>query len=308
MEAIKDTQETHYYAQVVYAGKGLSIWPTIVLTNVSMVKSELNLTMDQIWSHAPHMQYDWPNCLIICSTLNLPFITQPPKQGFIQLRIDVEDPKGGSHFIEKHQPGQSLHAFGFDLTENFEIYHKGKGYTEMTTTVETRSLKKSNYDCYEENSMRMTDCINDFIAGQLDCYLPWTKIEKGVDICNGSEKLQEFRNLTRYMASYKDQLEQAGCLKPNCITKKWVKVSHEIWYPSSDFENKTLILFVVPDTSKTIIRKEIRLADLSTFMADCGSYLGLFLGASILSLSEIGVTGFKKMQKLVKYTKKASSK
>ena len=305
MDAINDTQINHYSAQVLYAGKGLPTWTVIDLTNASMLQSELNLTMDEVWSHGPHMQYDWPNCLIICTTLNLPFIKAPPEQGFIQLVINVEDSTGGSHYVEKHQPGQSLHPFDFDLVGNFEIYHKGKGYTEMTSSIETISLKKSNYDCYEDNSMRTTDCINDFIAQQLDCSLPWTSNQK-LEGCSGPEKLVQFRNLTRYIASYKDQLEQKGCLKPNCITKKWVKVYHEIWYPPN--ENQTLILFAVPDTSKTVVRREIRLADFATFMADCGSYLGLFLGASILSLSEIGVTAFKKMQGLVKYKKKNHGK
>ena len=81
---------------------------------------------------------------------------------------------------------------------------------------------------------------------------------------------------------------------------------HEIWYPGN--ENQTLILFAVPDTSKTLVRREIMLADFATFMADCGSYLGLFLGASILSLSEIGVTAFKQMQGIVKYKKKSHGK
>ena len=97
MDGIKETQDNHYSAQVVYAGKGLSTWTVIDLTNASMLQSELNLTIDKVWSHGPHMQYDWPNCLIICSTLNLPFIKAPPEQGFIQLVIDVEDPFGGSH-------------------------------------------------------------------------------------------------------------------------------------------------------------------------------------------------------------------
>ena len=53
------------------------------------------------------------------------------------------------------------------------------------------------------------------------------------------------------------------------------------------------------------MKEEIKLADFSTFMADCGSYLGLFLGASILSLSEIGVTLAKRLKKATRYKKKS---
>ena len=52
-----------------------------------------------------------------------------------------------------------------------------------------------------------------------------------------------------------------------------------------------------------MMKDEIRLADFSTFMADCGSYLGLFLGASILSLSEIGVSLAKRLKKATRYKK-----
>ena len=59
---------------------------------------------------------------------------------------------------------------------------------------------------------------------------------------------------------------------------------------------------------KVLQRKEIRLADFSTFIADCGSYLGLFLGASILSLSDIGISLVKKVMKVLKWKKKQHRK
>ena len=211
--------------------------------------------------------------------------------------------------MEKHEPGQSLLNYNFDFLQNFEIYHKFKGYTEVPTTIETVSIKKSTYDCYEDNSMKMTDCINEYIAEQLDCNLPWAKQHSGKDleVCNGPEKLEMLRNISFHMTSdkYKNGIKEKGCLKPNCVKKRWQKVFHEVWTPG---DNRTTIIQAVTDTATTLRRKEIRLADFSTFMADCGSYLGLFLGASILSLSDIGITFVKKVHTVMKWKKKEHRK
>ena len=50
--------------------------------------------------------------------------------------------------------------------------------------------------------------------------------------------------------------------------------------------NETTLYFLMSAMSKVIQRHEIRLADYSTFLADCGGYLGLFLGASLLSITD----------------------
>ena len=219
--------------------------------------------------------------------------------------MTVDDPKGAGHYVEKHEPGQSLLNYNFDFLQNFEIYWQSNGYTEVPTSIETVSIKKSTYDCYEDNSMKMNDCINEYIAEQMNCYLPWAKqhSEMNLELCSGPEKLELFRNISFHITSskYKSGIREKGCLKPNCVKKKWTKVYHEVW-PA--WGNNTVIIQAVPDTATTLRRKEIRLADFSTFMADCGSYLGLFLGASILSLSDIGITLVKKVHKIMKWKKK----
>ena len=55
---------------------------------------------------------------------------------------------------------------------------------------------------------------------------------------------------------------------------------------------------ITPD-SKVLQRKEVLLADFGTFLADIGSYLGFFLGASILSLTELGLAYLKTTCKTV---------
>ena len=84
---------------------------------------------------------------------------------------------------------------------------------------------------------------------------------------------------------------------PNCGQISWKKAYVDSFdrFKSNKDENGTLLWFGLPSNTFTIRRQEILLADFSTFVADCGSYLGLFLGASVLSITDILVSFAKKL-------------
>ena len=306
MEAIKKTQQNNYLAKIVYFSHHL--WYETNISDANQLKKYWNKEMEEIWSHGPHMQLHFPFSLIICTTLNLTGLGKHRDMS-VQLHLYLYDQTGsGIFYIEKHQQGQSLYPYGFDKTDNFYVTHAGKGDFKTVTTEETISLKKSTYDCYEDNSMKKQDCINDFIAEELDCKLPWAtyKGSSKLEECEGTEKFKEFKILSRDIkyTNLTEKLKKKGCFKPNCITYKWLTKFHEHW-DLNDPSNRTysVILFEITSQSNTIVRKEIRLADFWTFLADCGSYLGLFLGASVLSLSETAVSLLKTVNDLVKVRK-----
>ena len=87
----------------------------------------------------------------------------------------IKTPSGYGHYVEKHEHGQSQLNYRFDFLQNVEILNFDKGYTEFAKNIETLSLKKKNYDCYEDNSMQMKDCIDEYIAEEMGCNLPWNK-------------------------------------------------------------------------------------------------------------------------------------
>ena len=152
LKAIEETKKNHW-VRVYHIGKGLKDGFYHVLTNATVLQTQLNLTYDEVWNFTPHMQFAWPKCLIICTTLNLPFIQSPPVQGIYEFLMVLDDKTGGGHYIEKHEPGQSLMNYNFDFLQNFELYHVGKGYNEVPITIQTNSLKKKTYDCFEDNLM-----------------------------------------------------------------------------------------------------------------------------------------------------------
>ena len=118
-----------------------------------------------------------------------------------------------------------------------------------------------------------------------NCSLPWSKVYPDLEECHRDEDLRNFREINLQITSDKSRsvLDKKGCFKPNCVQTEWKDSYVSIETPNP---NCTDIEIGIKSNSYTIQRKEILLADFSTFVVDCGSYLGLFLGASIVSLTD----------------------
>ena len=269
-----------------------------------MIKNE-SLDLEEIWTYSATIQPDTGNALIICTTLNLHFLNTPPTSGSIQLMLDIKHDTAKilpgviapGFYVEEHEYKQSRHNYDFDRLKNFQIMHIGKGRTELSLTVKSKLLNKPNFECFEDNSMKMTDCINDFIESKLDCSLPWNKPKS--QICSGAKKLQEFKNLSLYISSSADlinEITDRKCFQPNCETTAWGTVYHENYDIGSEKANFSRIQIGISQTSYTIKKREILLADFSTFITDCGAYLGLYLGASVLSLTDVVINSLKRLK------------
>lgn len=251
------------------------------LKNVTILYQHFNVTHEEVWSYGVHVSSKSPFPIVLCTTLNLPFIKAPNPVADITLDIKYQ-PYSNYIRLEKHQPYQSLHNHEFDWLGGLELVRNATGVKEVLTTLESVLLKKESHDCYEDNSMKITKCINDIIAEKLECSLTWMKIQSN-EICTGSDKLIQFREFYSNLNSNQTQREIKKCLKPNCKTIKWKQSYTSEWSRKKGMR----IQMTLPSNSYTISRKEILLADFSTFMADFGSYLGLFLGTSVLSIIDI---------------------
>ena len=171
------------------------------------------------------------------------------------------------------------------LSHSSEQVMGSTAYGESLVQTETISLKKSNYDCFEDNSLVFKDCINEFIAEEIGCYLPWAKSNPNFEECKTDNELILFRNLSMYMSTIQieEKITKKGCFKPNCKRTTWIRNIGSNW----NHDGFTDIFLNIPSTAIVIQRTEVLLANFSTFIADCGSYMGLFLGASVLSLTDI---------------------
>ena len=134
----------------------------------------------------------------------------------------------------------------------------------------------------------------------MGCKLPWILNQDiGLQECQNEDDLKFYRNLSFIITSpfLKQKLVSKGCFRPNCKQTTWTKNQFTNYWDTQD--GSTFVAFIIPSTAKVIQRKEIRLADLATFIADCGSYLGLFLGASVLSLIDILIVYIKRIFKAI---------
>ena len=190
----------------------------------------------------------------------------------------------GNYFL-KHEKLQLSNNYDLDLN-NVEILDTEGSYVQFIQETQTTSIKRSKYDCYEDNSMYITNCINEFYVEQLKCNLPWaTTMDPDLKHCESKDELDQFRKLSMdiTLPNNTEKIRDMGCFKPNCLQTTWTKNSNEDkWL----LENETQLWVSITSKTKVIRRQEIRLADFSTFLADCGGYLGLFLGASLLSITD----------------------
>ena len=149
----------------------------------------------------------------------------------------------------------------------------------------TSRLKKSKFNCHEDNSNKQAECLNEYYALKLNCTLPWiaSKRPQNRAKCQGRKKFTEFRNLSMSIGNSRDigELEKKGCLMPNCKQRTW-----QIQYGQKNKphgQNNTELQLSFPHSSKVLIRNEINLYTVSSFFADFGGYMGLLLGESLIS-------------------------
>ena len=258
------------------------------LKNHSVLKEKFGTTYDDTWSHSATIFQDEFATIITCTTLNLDFITKPDNLGAFWLNLTLTGRYSKSGFyLEKHMPGQSQHNYQFNWVDGFDMLYDNTGYTQIPIPIETISLKTNSHDCNQDNSLRFTQCINDFMTEELNCTVPWitnTSFSR-LKTCSGKAKLEEYRRFYRDISTNitTTKIEKMGCFLPNCRRVS----SKNGYFDTFLHENGTLLWFGLPSNTYTIRRQEILLADFSTFVADCGSYLGLFLGASVLSITDI---------------------
>ena len=62
--------------------------------------------------------------------------------------------------FERHELGQSLYNYQLDILKGYQSFRQGVRKNFVVTPIRTEALKKKIFDCYEDNSMRKSDCID----------------------------------------------------------------------------------------------------------------------------------------------------
>ena len=94
------------------------------------------------------------------------------------------------YFFIKHEKLQLSNNYDLDLS-HIELLGFKQGYTQFLEETQTTSVKRSKYDCYEDNAMYITNCIDEFYGKQLKCNLPWaTKMDPDLKQCESKDALE----------------------------------------------------------------------------------------------------------------------
>ena len=143
------------------------------------------------------------------------------------------------------------------------------------------------YQCDDTNSRKHQQCVDELIMEKLQCKPKWMKGTKDLKSCSGSEKLQEYLDLSKNLVV--NASLSKSCYMPNCQEVTW-KVTANKDYPN-ETPNVTVLAYFIPQNSKVSGLTEVKMYTWTNLFADFGGFLGLFLGDSMLSMSHF-IIGF----------------
>ena len=159
--------------------------------------------------------------------------------------------------------------------------------------TDTLNINKSNYTCNEVASNGFMQCMENYYSNKLGCVLPWTLFHghnnHSMNVCKGKDKYREFKNISMNILEPEGdkELKKEGCFIPDCLQRSWsirFKENYDIKLVGNGKKNDTSgFMYDMPQDTKTLVRKEVRLYTAINFFAEVGGYLGLLLGESLIS-------------------------
>ena len=129
MTAIEESK-LNVFASILYRHN------TFDLKNYSSLRGKFETTYEKVWSHSATIFQDEYATIIICTTLNLDFITKPDHLGSVWLNLTILTER--PIYVEKHMPWQSLHNYQFNWVDGFDILYTNKD--RKTTGLLTTGL------------------------------------------------------------------------------------------------------------------------------------------------------------------------
>ena len=77
-------------------------------------------------------------------------------------------------FVELHAKDQSKMNQGWSYHDFYRIKVRKWELYYLEPTIK-RNIKTRNYDCYENNDMEQTNCLNNYYMSKMNCTFPWLK-------------------------------------------------------------------------------------------------------------------------------------
>ena len=134
--------------------------------------------------------------------------------------------------LEVHPRHQSL--MNQDYTwENIYYFISGKEVWHTFSPTIFNLVKTKHQPCNEENSLKVTQCFDDFYMSKINCSFPWLESDKGSGLpkCGSKHKVYDLIHLIKGMADPDNEIHKElstkGCNIPNCVNTKWTEVKSD---------------------------------------------------------------------------------
>ena len=77
------------------------------------------------------------------------------------------------YVLQFHQEANSPYLYKFAQDQWLLFRTKTLLKIEIVKQIDTININKSNYECDEENSKCLMDCMENYYSQKLGCKLPW---------------------------------------------------------------------------------------------------------------------------------------
>ena len=195
-------------------------------------------------------------------------------------------------FHEKGQFWPRLDMFTFGQDKPVSVSRNDEMIISFKIKVENH-IKDSNNDCEDDDDYSLTDCLLNFARTSTNCTMDFVHFK-------GSCSKDSFNDYFKLLVGLKhDQqseiMRKTGCKRKCNVVKYYLTVENKkiMWRPDWASE-----VYVQPESSTIKKIHEIYSFDENSLVSSIGGYLGLFLGWSVLSLTEaITLMAFKCFKK-----------
>lgn len=265
-----------------------------------------------------HMHPGYPNPFLKCAMIRIPekYIENPSMTlCFNFKKLDQFD----QMLWEFSSDGQSKVKFGVldyenvFITDTCDECYGGYYFLKMEDNIR---LSTDDYRC-SSDLIDHWQCIQKFLSAKMNCSTPWEAeySKPGQKLCETKEEMNDYFELRRHLnrGTFSEELKEMGCFKINCrqiswSTKQLASMTKAHLQKIATYEgvedNIQQHICLEPmlqvcfirciknsrDISCTIVLQadiieEYYVYGFVNFLAEVGGYLGLFLGASFLSLT-----------------------
>ena len=220
---------------------------------------------------------------------------------------------------ERHEPGMSL-SNNLNRWDQIMVVKPATFSMVMFETSKTMMVNiPSKQACDPENGFQVHECMTEFMQHKLGCTFPWHKTGipagfKGLPwfylwlllfidngrVCDKPEDLDGFVTIFKDFAKpeVQEEIGDFGCLRRNCQSYKWsIGTIHEYPLIQTNFyqPNLTVLQYFFQKNRPIKVLRQSLSYGFSNFVADFGGYLGLLLGASMVSIYDTVISFFKKL-------------